>query len=274
VTALRARLAAASALVLFCAAAAAPRVTAETPTLSREQIRQFLLTAKVIKQKDLSKGVTRPLRLTLTDGVLTHDAVFSAVQEKMPIFRYKDGRVELDFVDSYAYNIAAYLMAELIGLTDMMPVTVEREYDHHKGSLVWWVDDAMDEGDRRKQKLLAPDREDWDRQIYRMRLFAHLVGDTDRNTGNILIGSDWKIWMIDFTRAFRHTRTLSAATDLQKCDRQLLAKLRELTPETVAAATKPYIGGAEIDALIARRDAIVALFENLIRERGEERVLY
>jgi hypothetical protein len=274
VTALRARLAAASALVLFCAAAAEPQVTAETPTLSREQIRQFLLTAKVIKHKDLSKGVTRPLRLTLTDGVLTHDAVFSAVQEKMPIFRYKDGRVELDFVDSYAYNIAAYLMAELIGLTDMMPVTVEREYDHHKGSLVWWVDDAMDEGDRRKQKLLAPDREDWDRQMYRMRLFAHLVGDTDRNTGNILIDRDWKIWMIDFTRAFRHSRTLTATSDLQKCDRRLLSSLRELTPETVAAATKPYIGGAEIDALIARRDAIVALFENLIRERGEERVLY
>jgi hypothetical protein len=271
---LRARLAAASALVLLWAAAAQPRVTAETPTLSREQIRQFLLTAKVIKHKDLGKGVTRPLRLTLTDGVLTHDAVFSAVQETMPIFRYKDGRVELDFVDSYAYNIAAYFMADLIGLADMMPVTVEREYDHHKGSLVWWVDDAMDEGDRRKQKLLAPDREAWDRQMYRMRLFAHLVGDTDRNTGNILIGPDWKIWMIDFTRAFRRTRTLQAPADLQKCDRQLLAKLRELTPETVAAATKPYIGGAEVDALIARRDAIVALFENLIRERGEERVLY
>lgn len=152
--------------------------------------------------------------------------------------------------------------------------TQEREYEHEKGSLVWWVDATMDEGDRRTRKLSAPDREDWDREMSRVRVFTQLLADTDRNPGNLLIDADWKIWMIDFTRAFRHTRTLSAATDLQKCDRQLLAKLRELTPETVAAATKPYIGGAEIDALIARRDAIVALFENLIRERGEERVLY
>ena len=36
----------------------------------------------------------------------------------------------------------------------------------------------------------------------------------------------------------------------------------------MTTATKPYIGGAEVDALIARRDAIVALFEKLIAERG------
>jgi hypothetical protein len=262
-----------SALVLLSTPAAA-RVGDDTPVLSKEHIRQFLLTAKIVKHKGLSKGVTRPLRVTLTDGVLTHDAVFSAVQETMPIFRYKDGRIELDFVDSYAYNIAAYRLAELIGLDDMMPVTVEREYEHHKGSLVWWVDAAMDEGERRKQKLFAPDRENWDRQMYRMRVFAHLVADTDRNTGNVLIDPNWKIWMIDFTRAFRRTRTLQATADLQKCDRRLLAKLRELTPERVAATTKPYIGGAEIDAMMVRRDAIVAVFEKLIAERGEDRVLY
>jgi hypothetical protein len=272
-TPLRARLVAAFALVTLAAAAPA-RAAEDTLALSKEQIRQFLLTAKVVKHKDLSKGVTRPMRLTLTDGVLTHDAVFSAVQETVPIMKFPSGRTELDFVDSYAYNIAAYRVAELIGLDGMMPVTVEREYEHHKGSLAWWVDVKMDEGERRKQNLFAPDRADWDRQMYRMRLFAHLVADTDRNTGNILIGPDWKIWMIDFTRAFRHARELNAPTDLQKCDRQLLARLRELTPETVAAATKPYLGSAEVAALIARRDAIVSLFEKLIAERSEERVLY
>ena len=35
--------------------------------------------------------------------------------------------------------------------------------------------------------------------MYRMRLFAQLIADTDRNTGNVLITSDWKLWMIDFT---------------------------------------------------------------------------
>jgi hypothetical protein len=260
--------------VLVLVSATAPAATAETPALSKERIEQFLLTAKIIKHKDLSKGVTRPTRLTLTDGVLTHDAVFSAVKETVPVMKFPSGRTELDFVDSYAYNIAAYRLAELIGLDDMMPVTVEREYDHQKGSLTWWIDAAMDEGDRRKQNLFAPDRTEWDRQMYRMRLFAHLVGDTDRNTGNILIGPDWKLWMIDFTRAFRRTRTLNAPADLQKADRRLLLRIRELTADAVAVATKPYIGGAEVDALMARRDAIVAIFDELIAQRSEARVLY
>ena len=109
----------------------------------------------------------------------------------------------------------------------------------------------------------------------KMRVFAALVGDTDRNAGNILIGTaDWKLWMIDFTRAFRHTRKLLAPGDLQRCDRQLLARLRELTAEAVAAKTAPFIGGAEIEPLMARRDAIVTTVERLIAERGEDRVLY
>ena len=266
-------LAAVTALVLVSANGLAQTSVGDT-TLSKAQIAQFLQTAKIVKQKGLSKGVTHPVRLTLSDGVVTHDAVFSAVQENVAIMKFPSGRTELNFVDSYAYNIAAYRVAELVGLDDMMPVTVEREYDHNKGSLAWWLDVQMDEADRLKQKLLAPDREEWDRQIYRMRLFAHLVGDTDRNATNILIGPDWKVWMIDFTRAFRHSRTLGSVSDLQKVDRRLLARIRELTADTVAAAAKPYIAGAEVDALIARRDAILEVFEKLIAERGEARVLY
>jgi hypothetical protein len=189
-----------------------------------------------------------PTRLTLTDGTLTHDAL-----------------------DSYEYNIVAY---RLVGLDGMMPVTVEREWDHRKGSLTWWIDATMDEETRMKQKRQPPDREDWNRQMYRMRVFAQLVADTDRNLGNVLIGPDWKLWMIDFTRAFRRTRKLLAPGDLQRCDRQLLARLRELTAEAVEAKTAPFIGRAEIEPLMARRDAIVTTFEKLIAERGEDRVLY
>ncbi len=269
-----ARLVAASALVVFCGAAPGWATRPQDAPLSPDQIREFLLTAKVVKHKDLARGITRPTRLTLTDGTLTHNAVFSSVQETVPIMKYAGGRTELDFVDSYRYNIAAYRLAELVGLDGMMPVTVEREWDHRKGSLAWWIDATMDEEARLKQKLQPPDREDWNRQMYRMRVFAQLVADTDRNLGNVLIGPDWKLWMIDFTRAFRHTRTLLAPGDLQRCDRQLLARLRELTAQAVEAKTAPFIDRAEIEPLMTRRDAIVTTFEKLIAERGEDRVLY
>ena len=134
-TRLRAGLVVAFALVTLSAAASA-QVADATLALSKEQIRQFLLTAKVVKHKDLSKGVTRPLRLTLSDGVLTHDAVFSAcprdhADHEVPEWAHGAGFRRL----GTAYNIAAYRLAELIGLDNMMPVTVEREYEHHKGSL-------------------------------------------------------------------------------------------------------------------------------------------
>jgi hypothetical protein len=268
------RLVAASALVVLCGAPAGSVARPDDPPLSPVQIRDFLLTAKVIKHKDLGKGITRPSRLTLSDGTITHDAVFSSVQENQAVMKYAGGRTELDFVDSYGYNIAAYRLAELVGLDGMMPVTVEREWDHRKGSLAWWIDSKMDEETRLKQKIQPPDSEDWNRQMYRMRVFAQLVADTDRNLGNVLIGPDWKLWMIDFTRAFRHTRKLLAPGDLQRCDRQLLTRLRALTAEEVAARTAPFISRAEVEPLMARRDAIVAAFEKLIAERGEDRVLY
>lgn len=69
----------------------------------------------------------------------------------------------------------------------------------------------------------------------RVRVFTQLIADTDRNTGNLLIDADWKIWMIDFTRAFRHSRALAAPGDLQTCDRALLSKLRSLS-----SAARPH----------------------------------
>ena len=245
-----------------------------TASLTREQIRDFMLTAKVVKSKSIPTGVTRPVRLTLSDGTITHDAAFSAVDEHRQVERFSSGRVELDFVDSYKYSLAAYKLAELLGLDSMMPVHVERTWDGRKGALAWWVDAKMTEGERLKNKIQVPDPSKWNEQMYRMRVFSQLVADTDRNVGNILIDADWQLWMIDFTRAFRHSRTLLAAGDLKKCDRQLLERLRGLTAESVAAATRPYIGGAEIEALMIRRDLIVALFDKLVAEKGDAPVIY
>jgi hypothetical protein len=80
--------------------------------------------------------------------------------------------------------------------------------------------------------------------------------------------------MIDFTRAFRRNRQLMAPGDVTRCDRALLEKLKALTKEQVAECTKPYIGGAEVDALMARRDAIVDLIGKQVAARGEAQVLY
>lgn len=256
-----------------CLSQTAPSAPSEAVPLTRERMVQFLASARIVADKDIPVGVTHPVRLTLDDGQMRHDAAFSTVDERLPIWKGKNNTTELDFVDSYQYTLAAYGVAGIVGLADMMPAMVERRWNQLKGVLTWWVDDAFDEQHRLKKGLRPPDPQAWNDQLHRMKVFAQLVADTDRNVGNILIGPDWKLWMIDFTRAFRRTHQLVNVNDLQRCDRQLLERLRALTKAEIAEKTRPYIGGAEIDALLARRDLIVARFDQLVAERGEARVL-
>lgn len=248
-------------------------VAAPEAQLTREQMAHFLLTAKVIGHKGTSRGITHPARLTLSDGTLTHDAGFSRINESKPIMQFPGGRTELDFVDTYKYTLAANQVAELLDIEDMFPVTVEREWDHDMGALSWWMD-AMLEADRLQKQINPPDSEAWAKQQYTMRVFTQLVDDTDRNAGNILIDKDWKIYLIDFTRAFRRPHELRAPQLLQRCDKNLLQHLRDLKVEDVKARISKWVPPREIESMMARRDAIVALYDKLIAERGEARVLF
>jgi hypothetical protein len=245
----------------------------DEPALTKEQIKQFLLTAKVVKSHQSNKGITNPWRLTLTDGMVTHDASFQAVDEHKATMQTVRG-TELSFVDSYKYNIAAYRLAELLGIDDILPVYVERTWGGNLGSLSWWLPVKMDEVERHKQKLTAPDADSWNNQMYKIRVFDELVYDTDANLTNVLIGEDWKIWRVDFTRAFRRFKELEDTKDLVRCDQQLFEKLKALDGSDLAEKTKPYLNKEEVKAVMARRDKIVAQFQKLISEKGEKEVLY
>jgi hypothetical protein len=244
------------------------------PNLSQEQMEKFLLTAEVVKSTQLGKGTTHPWRLTLSDGKVVHDAAFQPVDIREDMMRMRGGSTEMHFVDSYHYNIAAYELAKLIGLDDMIPVSVERKWNGQRGALVWWVPSKWDEGTRQKLQIRPPDLDAWNQQMYRVRLFSQLIYDTDRNLGNVLITEDWKIWMIDFTRAFRLYPKLANPNDLERCDRRVLEKLRTLDANTVYERIKPHLTKWEVKALIARRDRILERFQGLMAEKGEAAVLY
>jgi hypothetical protein len=249
-------------------------VAADEPTLTKEQIKEFLRTAKVVSSREAKKGVTGTMRLTLSDGTVTHDASFQGIDEHKGVKQLAQG-TELNFVDSYKYNIAAYALAELLGVDDMMPVYVERKWGGNTGSLSWWLPVKMDEVERHKQKLTAPDPEAWNNQMYRVRVFDELVSDNDVNLTNVLIGEDWKIWRIDFSRAFRLNKDPKDATkELVRCDRHLLEKLKALDVNAVTEKTNHYLTKDEVKAVMARRDKIVAQFQKLIAEKGENEVLY
>jgi hypothetical protein len=244
------------------------------PNVTEEQQKEFLLNAKVVGSKQLGKGITHPWRLTLSDGNLTHDAAFQPVDEHKQEMQFVDGRTEFNFVDSYHYDIAGYELAKLVGMSDMIPVTVERKWNGQMGALSWWIPWKWDEGMRRQQNMDPPDTNDWNKQMNKIRVFDQLVFDTDANLTNILITENWKIWRIDFTRAFRLSHELQSPTDLIMCDRELLASLRKLNANEVLQRTKPHLTALEIQGIIVRRDKIVTRFQQLISQKGEAAVLY
>jgi len=246
--------------------------TAADPT--KEEIKQFLLNAKVVNSKHTGKGITDPWRLTLSDGAITHDGGFQAIDEHKPRMQFANGTVELNFVDSYKYNVAAYVLAELVGLDNMVPVYVERKWKGQAGSLSWWLPVKMDEADRLKQKIPAPDADAWNKQMYKIRVFDELVYDSDPNLTNVLITEDWKIWRVDFSRSFRLFKDVKDTKNLVKCDRQLLEKMKALNESELKQKTKGLLTEPEVQAVMARRDKIVAYFQKLVSEKGETEVLY
>lgn len=256
------------------AQAAAP-ASAPTGALTVDRIKTFLRTAKIVASKGTDKCVTAPRRLTLTDGDITHDAIFQAIDEhKLQQKLGLTGATELNFVDSYKYNIAAYELATLLGLENMMPVYVERSWNGQTGSLSWFLPSLMDESERLKRKVSPPDPAQWNQEMYRMRVFSALTRDTDRNLTNVLISPKWEVVMIDFSRAFRLQPEIMYASDLPKIDRALFARLQAITREDVERVTKDWLTTREIDPLMQRRDLLVAHFKKLIAERGENQVLY
>lgn len=230
------------------------------PVLDVAAQETFLRKARVLSTRRASKGTTGVLRATLSDGTVTHDASIQAVDQRKSKFQGAK-RVELEFRDYWGYNVAAYRVAVLLGL-DMLPPSIARSFRGTRSAFTWWVDDVlMDEQDRVKRGEKAPDLVHWNRQVYTMRLFDELIANIDRNQGNMIIDTRWKLWLIDHTRAFRTYKHLSSPASVRGCERQLFGRLKALTLEQLEPELKPYLNGDQIRSILVRRDLIVEHLE-------------
>ncbi|MGE3841144.1 MAG: hypothetical protein AB7I50_06115 [Vicinamibacterales bacterium] len=238
----------------------APPAVAAGATLSRTEQEAFLKSAKIVRRQTPGKGVTGTVRATLSDGTLTHDASIQVVDQRLQTFQSNQG-VEFNFRDAWQFNVAAYYLDKLLDI-NMIPATVERDYEGKPGAYTWWVDDVlMDESQRLKKKTDPPNPRQWNDQMFVVRAFDQLIFNTDRNLGNLLISKDWRIWMIDHTRAFRWNTTLRSAGDVARCERRFLAGLKRLDQPTLKREVGRYLGDNEVKGLLARRDLIVTRCE-------------
>ena len=171
-----------------------PRLSAaQAVALTPEEMEHFLLSAPIVADKGLLKGVTKARRVTLSDGRTTHDAqVQQMLNIALPIFEVGPKHTEVNFKDTYRYNIAAYRLARLLGL-DNVPMSVERVVDRKPSAVTWWIDNpVIEETARRKAKTESASPRRTDGYLHLMRWFDELIRNRDRNAGNILWESDGK----------------------------------------------------------------------------------
>jgi hypothetical protein len=238
-----------------------------------DALERFLMMSKITKMTDIPLGVTRPRKATLElDGII-HSAAFKTIDEKKSGVTQLERGVEIEFQDSWRTEVAAYELDRLLDL-GMVPATVQRVFDGKQGSMQFWLEATMSEADRLKKKISPPNPVDWNWQIAKVRLFDNLIYNTDRNLGNILITEDWQVRMIDHSRSFRPFNQLKDPKQLTMFSRTLLAKLEELNEPVLGERLGKYISQFQIQGLLKRRDAIIALSKKLVAEKGAGAVLY
>lgn len=244
--------------------------------LHGEEAENFLKTAAVLSVRPLkSKAVTRPMKVELSDGTRTFFAVFKTIDEYEPVKRFDNGEVELQFTDSFEYEIAAYELDTMLDL-GIVPPAIRRRINRDVGSLSLWVEGAMTEWERLKIKEEhPPDLMAWNEQMYTIRLFLQLIADSDyTNINNLLVTPDWKIYKIDSSRAFRNHLKLRREGSLERFSRRVLASLRTLERRALDERLGPWLTRKQIEALWVRRGLILELADRRVAEQGEDAVLF
>lgn len=245
------------------------------PFSSHADAVEFLRTAEIVSMDDIGTGWTRPRRAVLRRGNIEARAIFRSLSlrqeaEVDPATGY--ARVA-EFRDSATHEIAAYRLAALLELP-FVPPTVRRIIDNREGTLQLWMEQAMSEQERVDGNVAPPHADWWGGVMGTLLIFDNLIYNADRNTGNLLIDSDWNVWFVDHTRAFQLERKLRNPENIRFCQRRLWERLNALTNDEITEALALYVDGRAIMALLARREKLIEHIEKLIEDNGEDAVLF
>jgi hypothetical protein len=238
----------------------------------------FLTTAEVSsKPEDFDDlAITSPRRLELTKGDRTLRVIFKDENTlySSGMFKFGDGREVPMVKDSYLHEIAAFELARMLGL-DMVPACVERKLFKRKGSLCLWVEGAMTEAERKKEGLEPPDRRLFNEQMFTVRLFQQLISDQDfSNIRNILVDSDFRVYKVDSSLAFYPESKLISQLQPPVYSREAMAALRALDRDELVRRLEPWLTKDQLKSLWERREKILERADKLMREHGEDKILY
>lgn len=242
---------------------------------NRAKWESLLKRGEIVRHEDIEEGINNPKRLYLKLGDLEGSGAWKNV----------DGVVQ-GYKDKWRYEIAAYIFDRMLGL-NMVPPTVEKRFRTSKGSLQLWVDLEMSELDRTKNEIPIPQdkREHYTKILYIARAFDSLIANIDRTQQNIRWTRDWRLILIDHSRAFRTKRIytdqlvygrhgLRKTLRFEKLPKILVERIKALNQDNIKSAVGDYLGYEEIQAVLKRKKLLLKEIDELVKERGEDQVLY
>lgn len=242
---------------------------------------QFLATAEIVRHEPLGAGVTGSMKIYLEHDGVESKAAWKCVDDDL----VGGGR------DCWKYEIAAYRLDKLLGL-HMVPPAVEREFQGRKGALVLWASSKYSALAMSEQGIQIPEaaRKESDNRGYVYRLWGCLIANDDPTLENILYTEDWRMILIDHSRAFRsdkaYTDRLVLGVDgikrhdngspylIRRVPRDLLARITALDEAAVRRAVGPYLTDREVYSVAVRAKLIKAEIATMIHHYGEDSVLY
>jgi hypothetical protein len=261
------------AAVLLCGPVEPGLLAQSFDKLQSAEIEKFLLEAPIRLGKTLG-GVTRSRQAILELDGVSHFAVWKTIDDKRTgVTSLGRGAAEINFRDTWKTEIPAYELDKLLGL-NMVPAAVARTFDNREGALIAWVDLGMSEAERLKKQLVPPNPAGWSQNMAKVQLFDNLIYNIDRHSNNIYITNNWDVILIDHSRSFRPFNELRTESELRRFSKSLLAALETLDRATLDKRMSKYLEGPQIEALLKRRDAILARARRLVAEQGEAAVLF
>jgi hypothetical protein len=236
--------------------AAAPATTSAKIWEGRHaEFEAYIRSAEIERLDDVPIGVTRPKRAFLKPG----GPVASVAWKVLPPGR-KTG-----YWESYKSEIAAYELDKLLGM-NMVPVAVEKRWKGQTGAAILWLAPIR----QWKEAQALPKPPKFNREAILMKMFDNLIGNPDRNMGNLLVDAEWNLFLIDHSRAFIDSKDLPVR--MERVDREIWNRMLALDEPALSAALGEWLDGGRIRAILARRDRMKNAIDRLLRTTSEAAV--
>jgi hypothetical protein len=239
------------------------------PFQNDDEVMEFLRTAQILSRERAPEGIHKPDVLMLESNGVRARAIFRQNNEEESRVRIGE-RFYFRFLDSHAFECAAYQLARRLGLY-AVPPAVPRTIGSTQGSVQLWIEGARDKSapDFRVASPMLWVKSGWDRD-----LFDNLILNVDRNIGNILVDPNDQVWLIDHTRAFQPQAELLAPEAIQKVNRGIWERLQAMSDEELKDVVRDYLDSDQLDALVKRRELLAKHVEGLLERLGETAVFY